>query len=129
MSEENSWSQSQRIKNAMCYIPFVAVIFFFAENKKTAEFERHCKYWITLLVVFMVLTILIRWTFFGFIFLLYIWVSVFLWYKAYNWENVKIDSVDDSLSKVEDIMKKFKNDTPKKEETKEKKEEVEDVLK
>jgi hypothetical protein len=43
MNELNN-SKSDNVKNAMCYIPLFAVIFFFTENNKSAEFNKHVKY-------------------------------------------------------------------------------------
>ena len=92
MSENKS--NSDNLKNALCYVPFVAIIFFFAESKKSDELMKHIKYWFSLFVWYIVLNIFLSWAIWGVLFLLYIWIVAFLWYKVYSWEEVEIDYID-----------------------------------
>jgi hypothetical protein len=51
---EEDKSSSQNVKNAMCYIPLVAFFLYFAEKKRTPDYERHMKYGMLLFLVFIV---------------------------------------------------------------------------
>lgn len=42
--EENKKSNSDNLKNALCYIPFVAIWLFFTENKRSNSLNKHIKY-------------------------------------------------------------------------------------
>lgn len=37
-------TSNQNTKNALCYIPLVAFILYFIEDKKTEEFSKHLRY-------------------------------------------------------------------------------------
>jgi len=91
---ENNNPNSDNIKNALCYIPVFAIILHFTEWNKSKVLEKHIRYWISLFVLYVILSILIAWLFTGFIFLSYIGASIFLWYKAYIWEDVEISIID-----------------------------------
>jgi hypothetical protein len=39
-----SENKNQNVKNAMCYIPFVAFILFFVEKNVSKEYNTHMKY-------------------------------------------------------------------------------------
>lgn len=96
----NDISGSDKLKSALCYIPLVWVIIFFVEKEKSTYLLKHIKYWIILLIVFIILT-LILWIVMLFIFqpllwLWYVWISIYLWYKAYNWEWVDIEFIDEN---------------------------------
>jgi DNA polymerase III delta subunit len=41
---KNNNSKNENFKNAICYIPFVAIVLFFTENNKTTELKKHIKY-------------------------------------------------------------------------------------
>jgi len=41
---ETQKTNSENFKNAICYIPFVGIILFFAENKKTHTLNKNIKY-------------------------------------------------------------------------------------
>ena len=101
---ENS-SNSDNLKNALCYIPLVAIILFFSENKKTEEFMKHIKYWFSLSVIYIVLNIFLFWIIWHILFLIYVWIIAFLWYKTYNWEEVKIEYIDKLEQKIKENMK------------------------
>lgn len=42
--DELKKSNSDNLKNALCYIPFVAFVLIFVENNKTEELKKHIKY-------------------------------------------------------------------------------------
>lgn len=117
--ENTNWDQ---IKNALCYIPIVAIVLYFIEQNKTKTLEKHIRYWIVLFVWYSILTILVSWFFMWFIVLAYMWASVFLWYKAYLWEDVQISFIDNFFEKKTNNNSNTKKTTEeKKEESKEKK--------
>jgi glucan phosphoethanolaminetransferase (alkaline phosphatase superfamily) len=93
----------------MCYIPLFAVIFFFTENNKSAEFNKHVKYWIFLLITYIVLSFFLWWMFAKILWVLYIIASWFLWYKAYKWDNVDLEMFDN----IEKTVKNKLNENDK----------------
>ena len=97
---------SQNVKNALCYIPWVAFFLYFAEKKKTSDYDRHMKYGMILFWVFFVLWIFLRTIFLWFLFVIYLWGSVFFGYRAYNSEDVKIKFLDDLIGLKEEEKKK-----------------------
>lgn len=122
MEQENG----QNIKNAMSYIPWVACILVFTEEKKSLEFKRHIRYWIILFVVTILLSILFRSVFIGVVVIAYLWISWYLGYKAYIGEDVFFKFIDDIF---ETNKKKKKNNSNEDEiEEVEEIEETEDVL-
>lgn len=102
--ENSKESKSENFKNAMCYVPFGAIVMFFAENKKSDTLKKNIKYWIILLWVYMILNFLLSWLIAGILFVLYIWISAILWWKAYNGEKVELDYIDEMEKKVRDKL-------------------------
>lgn len=41
---EQNKSNSDNLKNALCYVPIVAIILFFTEEKKSDSLKKHIKY-------------------------------------------------------------------------------------
>lgn len=92
-------------KNAICYIPLVAVVLFFTENNKTPELNKNIKYWTFLLIVYVLLNAFVWfWVFRWLIVIIYLWVSWFLWYKAYSWEKIEIEVIDKIEKNVKEKM-------------------------
>jgi uncharacterized membrane protein len=109
MEQENG-SKKDNLKNAMCYIPVVSVIFFFIESNRSDEFNKHIKYGIFLLIAYIILMFFLWWAFWWLLALVYLWISWFLWYKAYNWENIELE-VFDTLEKTVKEKMNEKNKT------------------
>jgi hypothetical protein len=42
--EEQKKSDSDNLKNALCYIPLIALVLFFTEENKSIELKKHIKY-------------------------------------------------------------------------------------
>ena len=103
MSENKSGSDN--LKHALCYAPFVAIILFFTESKKSDELMKHMKYWFSIFVIYIVLNIFLSWAIWSILFLLYVWITAFLWYKAYSWEKVEIEYIDKLEWKIKENMK------------------------
>ena len=108
--EENN--KKDNLKNALCYIPLVAIVLIFTEQDKTEEFKKHLNHWIFLFVIYLFIRMILGIFFFyySFVFgwivtLIYLIISWVLFYKAYKWENVKIDVLDDFEEKVKDSLK------------------------
>ncbi len=107
MPQENV-AKSQRFKNMLCYVPFGSVFLFFIEKNKTPEFMKHIKYGAVLLILYVVLNAFLGWMWLAWlIFLAYIGVSGFLWWKAYEWKDVTLTIIDDLEKKY--INKNEKN--------------------
>lgn len=106
---ETDVTNSDRFKNGLCYIPFVWIVLLFTENQKSPMLMKHIKYATFLLFVYLFLNFIFVWLFtirwvWWFLFVIYAWITGFLWYKAYNWEEVQLDYVDDFEQKVKDKM-------------------------
>jgi hypothetical protein len=41
---ETNNNQRDNLKNALCYIPLVAFVFYFTEKKRSKEFDAHIKH-------------------------------------------------------------------------------------
>lgn len=94
MSENNK----KNFKNAICYIPLVAIFLYFTEKNTTQEYKKHIKYWMMLFVIYVITTTVLnvlwmRWLNW-LVVLAYIAISIFLWFKAYNWEKVDVEILD-----------------------------------
>ena len=105
MSQENK-TVNQKNKNALCYIPLVAFFIHFTETKKTPELKKHIRYWIILFIAYSLLSFVLWWLLGWLLFIIYLWISWFLWYKAYNWEDINISIIDNFLN---DTNKKDNN--------------------
>ena len=101
-------TDKDNFKNSICYIPFVAIFLFFTEKNKSKEYAKNIKYWIFLLIFYVVLNFFV-WFFFPFWWFLksligfvYLWASWFLWFKAYKWENVELEVFDEIEKNVKE---------------------------
>jgi uncharacterized membrane protein len=72
---------------------------FFIEENKTPDLDRNIKYWMIFFAVYFVLSIIISFFLTGLLFLIYMWLSIFFWYKAYIGEDVKVEFIDNFLEK------------------------------
>lgn len=98
-------NQNENTKNALCYIPIVAFVLLFVENNKSAALKKHIKYAIFLFFGHMIIQFIL-WAWFGSIFaFVYLCISIFLAYKAYNGEEVQLDQIDELESKIKDNFK------------------------
>ncbi len=88
-------NKSENLKNAICYIPMVAIFLFLTEKKTSGEYSKHIKYWMMLFWLYVISTTILTFVWMGWlnwlIVLAYIWTSLFLWFKAYNWEKVDVE--------------------------------------
>jgi len=102
MSEINK----DNFKYAITYIPLVAFFFYFAESNRSEEFNKHIKYWMVLFLWYAVLSIVFRilllWWLTPLLFVAYLWVSGVLAYKAYNWEKVEVEILDEIWDKIQE---------------------------
>jgi fatty acid desaturase len=107
---DNKETANIRMKNALCYIPLASFFIHFTETKKTKELKKHIKYWIVLFIAYAILNVLL-WIFFGWLVLvIYLGISWFLWYKAYNWDEINIEIIDNLGSNKSDKNKKDSSD-------------------
>ena len=124
--DNNNGSNSDKLKNALCYIPFAWIVLFFTEQNKSAELMKHIKYGTFLFIAFVLIRFIIVWILLlpisWILFLIYLWIIAVLWWKSYNGEDVNIEYIDEFEKKVKENL----NDTEKKEKTEVKKEESND---
>lgn len=106
--ENENLSNSDKFKNALCYVPFVAIVFFFTEENKSQILMKHIKYGTYLLLAFIIAQFVITWLFMlpiGWIlFLIYAWCTWYLWWKAYNWNDINIEYIDDFEKKIKNNL-------------------------
>ena len=98
-----SQSNNANLKNALCYVPFVAFILFFLEADKTADLLKNIKYGAGLFIAYFVLNFIAG--LFGLstlIFVAYLIASIYLGYKAYVGDAIEIEWMD----VLEDKIKK-----------------------
>ncbi len=134
--ENKDLSNGEKLKNALCYVPLVWVILFFTEQNKSKILMKHIKYWTYLFWAFIlaqfILVSILMLPFGWILFLVYAWITWFLWWKSYNWEDINIEYIDEFEKKVKDnlsdekVVKKTDVNEAKKENKKE--DDNEDVL-
>ena len=99
-------SKKDNLKYALTYIPLVAFFFYFVEENKTEEFKKHIKYAIVLflwyVIISIILWVLFLWWLKPILLIVYLVFSIVLWYKAYNWEEVEVDILDDIWDKLQE---------------------------
>ena len=114
MTQENNSkdinnTNRNNFKNAICYIPWVAIWLFFTESNRSDELNKNIKYWISLFVAFIFVRFLIEWILmipiWGILFIIYIWISWVLLYKAHKWEKIDIEYINKIEEKVKKNMK------------------------
>ena len=108
--EENKKSNSDNLKNALCYIPFVAIWLFFTENNRSNSLNKHIKYWNFLFIAYILarfILIWVLWLYFvsGLLFLIYAGITGFLGYKAYNGEDMDVEYIDNFEEKFKENLK------------------------
>lgn len=97
----NNISNSDRLKSGICYLPLGGAFFHFTEKNKSAYLVKHIKYWTFLFIAFLLVRIVFIWLYLpiGWILLLvYLWWAIYLWLKAYHWENIDIEAIDSFYS-------------------------------
>ncbi len=96
---ENKDSNNVKLKNALCYIPLASIILFFTEQNKSNELIKHIKYGTFLFIAYILLRFIIEWILMinlgWFLFIIYIWITGFFWYKVYNWKDINIEYIDE----------------------------------
>jgi len=104
--ETKNISNREKLLHSLCYIPFGWIVLYFIEKNKTKELKKHIRYWTLLFLTYIIVRTVfffIFWFYFrSLIFLIYLWVAIFYWMKAYNWENFKIGYIDSFENKVKD---------------------------
>jgi len=98
-------NNKNNFKYAICYIPLIAIFLFFIEKNANDEYKKHIKYWVMLFVLYVVTTTILNvlwlWWLNWFVVLAYIIISLYLWYKTYNWEKVDVEILNDISEKIE----------------------------
>lgn len=108
--EENKKSNSDHLKNAICYIPFVAIWLFFTEEKKSVSIKKHIKYWNFLFIAYILVRFILIWVLWLYfvstpLFLIYACITGFFGYKAYKGENIEVKYIDNFEEKIKENLK------------------------
>lgn len=119
--ENKNISNSDNLKKSLCYIPLGWIILFFIEQNKSLELMKHIKYGTFLFIAYVLIRFVLVWIlwlpFGGILTLLYIWLAGFFWFKAFKWEEVNIEYIDEFEKKFKENLNDSKK-VEKKEESK-----------
>lgn len=106
MSDFESGPNKASMRRAMCYIPLVAIVFSVVE-KDNVSLKLDIRYGIMLFLFWILASIIWKllglWTI---LFLLYLWGSWYLAFKAYNNEEIKIWFLDQAFEAITWKIKK-----------------------
>jgi len=99
------------LKYSLSYIPLVSFFFLFTEKDISKGFKKHINYGMILFWVYVLVSWLLKFLFLyillPLLFLAYIGISVYLWFKAYRWDEIQVDILDNIEEKISDnIWKK-----------------------
>lgn len=91
-------NRSVKVKNMLCFIPFFSFVMYFFEEKKTQRIIKNIYYaWFFMIIVFVLSIIFTKFLWLWWI--LYILVSSFFWYKAYIWEDIDLEFINNIFLK------------------------------
>lgn len=97
----NDISNTDRLKSAICYIPIAWIVIYFSEKEKSPYLMKHIKYWTFIFIAYILVRLIFITLFLpigGILLLVYLVLCAFLWTKAYGWEWVNIDIIDEFYS-------------------------------
>lgn len=97
--QEQEKSDSVKMKNALCFIPFVAFVFYFTESAKNERMRKNIRYAMIFLITYVLLSLVLRFVFIWILLLVYLWFSAFLWYKSSKGEDIDIEFIDNLFEK------------------------------
>ncbi|NDK07815.1 hypothetical protein EOM39_01050 [Candidatus Gracilibacteria bacterium] len=108
--ESSDNSPKDYFKNAICYIPFLAIVLYFIDDIKSEEYKKNIKYGVYLFVLYVFITVLIYFfLYYGavlfILFLVYLIFSFYYGIKAYRGEDVNIFVIDELDKKVNGLGK------------------------
>ncbi len=102
--------KKDNLKYSLSYIPLVAFFFLFVEKDISKDFKKHINYWMILFWVYVVLSIVLNALmlsiFIPILFVAYLWASIVLGYKVYNWDDVQVEILDNIEIKIKDNFDK-----------------------
>ncbi len=99
MEDYNNNSAKERFKNAIAYIPWLALFLFFVKDPKSSELQKNIRYGIYFLLIYVLVCIVI-WIFMYstpiilIILFVYIALSWVYGYMAYKWKDINIYLID-----------------------------------
>ncbi len=106
MSESPEGPNKLAVRKALCYVPFVSLVFFVIE-KDNKDLEIHIRYGILLFAFWVIGGLIGKILDVSFlVFLLYIAWSWYLAFKAYSWEDIKVDFLDQAWEAITGKNKK-----------------------
>ena len=102
----------ENFKNAIAYLPFVAIFLYLAKDEKSLQLQKNIRYWIYFLIFYILfcwfiwifykgLKLPMMWVFF----LCYIIICLIFSYVAYKWKEINIfiiDKIHDFISTIWD---------------------------
>lgn len=106
----NETSQKDNFKNAICYIPLLAIVLYFIDEIKTEAYKKNIKYWIYFFALYVVFSLLIKlflfyWSILVIFFIVYLFISAYFWFKAYKWSEINIYFIDELDKKINALGK------------------------
>jgi uncharacterized membrane protein len=102
MENQTKKPNNKKFNEALCYMPFWAILIYIIvpQKDKTKELQKHMKYWFVIFIVYLIASFLLSWLMSWLIFIIYLILSLSLWYKVYSWEEVNINIIDDFEKKI-----------------------------
>ena len=104
-----SINQKDNFKNSLAYVPLLNFFLFFLEKNHKDEYKKHLKYGMILFILYFILSLTLNLFGLGLLntllFLMYIIISWILWYRAYNWDKIDLEVLDEIENKVKSNIK------------------------
>jgi len=102
--------KKDNLKYAIAYIPLVAFFLYFTEKNISKEYSKHLRYGMILfwmyVLISMVLKVLWMWWIVPMAFTVYLVVSWILAFKAFNWDSVDVEILDNIWDTINDKINK-----------------------
>lgn len=99
----------EEFTHTFSYFPYFIwpVVMFFLADSDRKKLMVHIKYSAIIAFVVVVWHIVLSWSILGFLlFPWYVWLSIWLGLKAYNWDKIQIDFIDSLEDSVQEKIKK-----------------------
>ncbi len=106
----NETSQRDNFKNAICYIPLLAIVLYFIDEIKTDAYRKNIKYWIYFFILYVILSVIIKfflfyWSILVIFFIVYIFISFYFGFKVFRWGEISIYFIDELDKKINALGK------------------------
>ncbi len=106
----NETSPKDNFKNAICYIPLLAIVLYFIEDIKTDIYKKNIRYWIYFFALYVVSSVIIKfflfyWSILVIFFVVYLFISSYFWFRAYKWDEINLYFIDELDKKINALGK------------------------